>query len=153
MAAWLASNLATVLIITGLALLAIEVAVLGFSVFILFFFGLACIVTGLLTAIGVLPGTLAASFGSIAVFSLAFAFALWKPLKKMQDSGITNEVKGDFIGHSFVLDSDISATVTGSHRMSGVDWQVQSTTPLAAGTKVHVIKVEVGMLTVAAKGS
>jgi len=151
MAAWLTSNLATVLIVTGLALLAIEVAVLGFSVFILFFFGLACIVTGLLTAVGILPGTLAASFGSIAVFSLAFAFALWKPLKKMQNSGITHEVKSDFIGHSFVLASDISATLPGSHRMSGVDWQVQSAAPLPAGTLVHVIKVEVGMLTVAAK--
>lgn len=153
MAAWLTSNFATILIVIGLALLAIEVAVLGFSVFILFFIGLACIITGLLTAIGVLPGTLVAGFGSIAVFSLVFAFALWKPLKRMQDSGISHEVKGDFIGHSFVLEHDVSATEFSRHRLSGIEWKVKSVQPLKAGTRVEVVQVEVGELSVAASGS
>jgi hypothetical protein len=149
--AWLTNNLTTLLIVLGIALLVVEVAVLGFSVFILFFIGLACIVTGLLMVIGILPLTIVAACGSVAVFSMAFAFALWKPLKKIQDSGITHDVKGDFIGHSFVLDRNVSDIEYGSHRMSGVNWKVKSEQPLSAGTHVEVVKVEVGELTVAPK--
>lgn len=150
-ASWLTSNFATLLIVIGIALLIVEVAVLGFSVFILFFIGLACIVTGLLTAVGLLPGTLVASFGSVAVLSLAFALALWKPLKRLQNSGISHEVRGDFIGHSFMLEQDVSAVTFGTHRFSGVQWKVKSAVPLKAGTWVEVVHVEVGELSVAAR--
>lgn len=149
--AWLTDNIVPLLIIVGIALLALEVGVFGFSVFLLFFVGLACIVTGILMAIPVLPHELTFAFGSVAVFSLAFAFALWKPLKKMQNSGITREVKGDFIGHSFVLEKDLAVDAHGKHRLSGVDWKVRSEVPLKAGTHVEVVKVEVGELTVAPK--
>ncbi|MFT5811071.1 MAG: hypothetical protein ACI9KM_001835, partial [Rubritalea sp.] len=43
---WLSNNLAQSLIIAGLALLVIEVVVLGFSTFVLFFVGLAAVITG-----------------------------------------------------------------------------------------------------------
>lgn len=148
---WLINNFSTALVVIGLALLVIEIAVLGFSVFILFFVGLACIVTGLLTFMGILPHTLIAAFGSVAILSLLFAVGLWKPLQKMQNSGAAQEVKADFIGQSFQLQHDISPLVYSSYRMSGVDWKVKSDTPLAAGTLVEVVKTEVGMLTVAAK--
>ena len=148
---WLANNLPTLLIALGIALLAVEVAVLGFSVFILFFIGLACIVTGLLMLAGILSGTLIAAFGSVAVLSLLFAFALWKPLMRAQNSGRNKgQVKGDFIGHRFFLDQDVSERNHGSYRLSGVDWKVRSETPLVAGTEVEVVRVEVGELTVAA---
>ncbi|MES2606610.1 MAG: NfeD family protein [Pseudomonadota bacterium] len=140
-----------ILIALGFALLAAEVAIFGFSVFILFFIGLACIVSGGFIAIGLFDATLGNAMGLIAFFSVVFAVTLWKPLKKMQNSGITHEVKGDFIGHSFVLATPCSAHEYSTHRMSGVDWKVRSNTPLAAGTPVHVIKVEVGELTVAAQ--
>lgn len=147
---WLTDNIIALLIIVGIVLLAIEVGVLGFSVFLLFFVGLACIGTGLLMALG-LPQTLSFAFGSVAVFSLVFAVALWKPLKKMQNNGIAKDVKGDFIGHSFVLEKDLAVNGHGKHRHSGVDWKVRSDVPLKAGTLVEVTKVEVGELTVAAK--
>lgn len=145
---WLADNYATLLIVLGIALLAIEVGLLGFSVFILFFIGLACIITGLLMSISLLPGTLPFALGGVAVFTLAFTFALWKPLKHMQNKGITHEVRGDFIGHSFVLDDTVSPTQFSTHRMSGVNWKVKSRQPIPAGTLVEVTKVEVGELTV-----
>jgi membrane protein implicated in regulation of membrane protease activity len=149
--AWLTDNIVALLVIIGIALLAIEMGVFGFSVFLLFFVGLACLITGLFIAIGILPATMTFAIGSVAVFSLAFAIALWKPLKKMQNSGISHEVKGDFIGHSFILERDLAAGARGKHRMSGVDWKVRSDLPLQAGTQVQVVKVEVGELTVAPK--
>lgn len=140
-----------ILVALGFALLAAEVAIFGFSVFILFFIGLACIVSGALIGIGVFDMTLGNAMGLIAFFTVVFAVTLWKPLKRMQNSGITHEVKGDFIGHSFVLATPCSAHEYSAHRLSGVDWKVRSNTPLAAGTPVYVVKVEVGELTVAAK--
>jgi membrane protein implicated in regulation of membrane protease activity len=148
---WLASNFSTLLIFLGIVLLVIEVGVLGFSVFILFFVGLACMVTGGLIMLALLPDTLVAAFGSIAALSLLFAVALWKPLKKMQDSADSHTVKGDFIGHGFRLEQDVSNQRYGSYRLSGVEWKVRSETPLSAGSEVEIVKVEVGLLTVAAK--
>ena len=43
---WVTANMAESLIIVGLLLLAIEIAVLGFSTFVLFFVGLAAVLTG-----------------------------------------------------------------------------------------------------------
>ncbi|MES2625289.1 MAG: NfeD family protein [Pseudomonadota bacterium] len=148
---WLTDNFASLLVVLGIALLVIEVGVLGFSLLILVFIGLACIVAGILMYIGILPETLVFAFGSVAILSVIFAFTLWKPLKRMQDSGGNKDVKGDFIGHSFLLATPISPTQVSLHRMSGVDWKVKSAVPIAAGTYVEVIKVEVGELTVAPK--
>jgi membrane protein implicated in regulation of membrane protease activity len=149
--AWLTDNIVALLVISGIALLAIEIGVFGFALFLLFFIGLACLITSLCMAIGILPATVTFAIGSVSVFSLAFAFALWKPLKKMQNSGIAQDIKSDFIGHSFVLDRDLAVGARGKHRMSGVEWKVRSDVPLVAGTQVQVVKVEVGELTVAPK--
>jgi membrane protein implicated in regulation of membrane protease activity len=43
---WISNNLSESLIIAGLALLVIEVVVLGFSSFVLFFVGLAALAAG-----------------------------------------------------------------------------------------------------------
>lgn len=147
---WLASNFASLLIFLGIVLLVIEVGLLGFAVFILFFVGLACIVTGALIMLGWLPDTLVAAFGSIAAFSVLFAVALWKPLKRIQDSADSHQVKGDFIGHRFRLEQDVSSQRYGSCRLSGIEWQVRSDMPLSAGSEVEIVRVEVGLLTVAA---
>lgn len=150
---WLASNFSTLLVFLGIVLLVIEVGLLGFSVFLLFFIGLACIVTGGLIMLGLVNDTLVAAFGSIAVFSVLFAVVLWKPLKKIQDSTEANNVKGDFIGHAFRLEQDVSSSRYGRYRLSGIEWQVRSEQPLAAGTEVEIVRVEVGLLTVAARSA
>lgn len=148
---WLANNFPTLLIVLGIALLALEVGVFGFNVFILFFIGLASILTGLLIMTGLINTGLQSAFGSIAMLTLLLALVLWKPLKKFQDNSRNQVVKGDFIGHSFLLEHDVSAHQFSSHKMSGISWNVKSETPLAAGTEVEVVKAEVGELTVAAK--
>lgn len=149
--AWLTDNIVALLVISGIALLAIELGVFGLSLFLLFFVGLACLVTSLFMAIGILPANLIFAIGSVSVFSLAFAFALWKPLKKMQNNGKTQAINSDFLGHTFVLERDLAVGARGKHRLSGVDWKVRSDVPLVAGTQVQVVKVEVGELTVAPK--
>jgi membrane protein implicated in regulation of membrane protease activity len=151
--AWVDENFATLLIVLGFALLVVEVVFLGLGVLVLCFIGLACIVTGALHGLGILPDTLIAAFGSVAFFSVLFAALLWKPLKKIQNTGITKEVKGDFIGHSFMLEHPVSTTEFSRHRMSGVDWKVRSETPLPAGIMVEVVKADVGVLTVAASAT
>lgn len=148
---WINENFATLLIVLGFTLMVVEVVLLGLAVLMLFFIGLACIVTGALHGAGILPASLMASFGSVAFFTVLFSALLWKPLKKLQNTGITKEVKGDFIGHSFVLVDNVSPSQYSRHRLSGVDWKVRSDYPLSAGTMVEVVKAEVGELTVAAK--
>jgi membrane protein implicated in regulation of membrane protease activity len=148
---WLNSNFPMLLVVLGIAMLAIEVGLLGFSVFILFFLGLASITTGLLMVLGLLPQTLVAAFGGVALLGLLYAVVLWKPLKNMQNSGAQAEVKGDFIGYHFVLAGNCGPNDYSVHRMSGVDWNVRSEAPLATGTEVEVIRVEVGLLTVRPK--
>ncbi len=147
--AWLTDNLAVLLVIVGIALLAIEVGVFGFSVFLLFFIGLACIVTGIMMLF-IIPQTLTWGLVMVAILSLTFAIVLWKPLRKIQNSSESQAaVKSDLVGHSFVLERDIPAGGHGKHRMSGVEWKVRSDEPLKAGTQVQVVKVDVGELTIA----
>jgi membrane protein implicated in regulation of membrane protease activity len=148
---WVVNNMATILIFIGLGLLAIEVAVLGFSIMILFFIGLGCLLTGVLMFVGILPATLSSALLGVAILSIASAAGLWKPLKKMQNSVEPEDVTSDLIGHSFVLESDVSHTETGLHHFSGIEWKVKSEAEIAAGTEVEVVKTEVGVLTVAAK--
>ena len=149
---WVISNLASFLIVIGLALLAIEMLVLGFSVFILFFIGLACLVSSFLMMVGLLPESMVAAAGSVAVLSLVFAGALWRSLKKMQNTGDSHAVRGDFIGHSFVLEDAVSGHQYSKHRHSGIEWKIRSDNPIPAGVEVEVVKAEVGMFTVAPKG-
>jgi inner membrane protein len=149
--AWLSANLSILLIIVGIALLAVEVGVFGFTVFLLFFVGLACIVTGIMMQL-LIPQTMAWGLGMVAVLSVVFAAVLWKPLKKMQNSsGNNTAVTNDLIGHGFVLERDIAPGTHAKHRMSGVEWKVRSDTPLKAGTHVQVVRVDVGELTIAPK--
>jgi len=148
---WIVNNMAATLIFIGLALLAIEVAVLGFSVVILFFIGLGCLLTGLLIFAGILPETFSSSLLGVAILTIASAAGLWRPLKKMQDNVEPEDVTSDLIGHSFVLESDISHSNTGRHHFSGIEWKVKSDNEITAGTEVEVVKTEVGELTVATK--
>lgn len=148
---WILNNLGQVMIFVGLGLLAIEVAVLGFSVFFLFFLGLASLVSGLLMYMGIVPETPVSALVSLAALTAASALLLWRPLKTMQEHVDHGQVQSDVIGYSFALDSDIDPATPGNHRFSGVTWKVKSAEPLSAGTEVEVIRADVGELTVVAK--
>jgi membrane protein implicated in regulation of membrane protease activity len=149
---WVSNNLAESLIIVGLALLVVEVVVLGFSTFVLFFVGLAAVITGGLMRIGFLPDSMLAALSSIGVLTALLAIFLWRPLKSMQNNVERKKVTSDLVGHSFILSEAVSMSSNPVYRYSGIDWQLSSEKELSAGTLVEVTGVAVGKFIIQAKG-
>jgi membrane protein implicated in regulation of membrane protease activity len=151
---WFSEHYAETLLVIGIVLLAIEVVVLGFSTFFVFFIGLATIVTAVLVYFGIVPETWLASLLSIAVFTAVFAVLLWSRLKALQSSVDTKRADNDLVGHSFVCPADIEPTLPlaqmPSYEYSGIRWQLLSDTPIKAGTKVKVVQTDVGILHIVA---
>jgi hypothetical protein len=150
---WISNNLPESLIMAGLALLLIEVVVLGFSTFVLFFVGLAALVAGGLMAVGVLSDSMLSAFSSVGVLTALLAMLLWRPLKSMQSDVENNKVTSDLVGHSFILNEAVSMTQNPAYRYSGIDWNLSSEQELSAGTLVEVTGVAVGKFIVQAKVS
>ncbi|MFT4939415.1 MAG: hypothetical protein ACI88A_002457 [Paraglaciecola sp.] len=148
---WVSNNLAESLLIVGLALLVIEVVVLGFSTFVLFFVGLAALITGGLLYIGALPDSMLSALSSTAVFTALLAVFLWRPLKSMQNKVESKKVTSDLVGHSFVLVEKVAPGLSPIYRYSGIDWKLISDQELSSGTMVEVTNVDVGSFTVKAK--
>jgi membrane protein implicated in regulation of membrane protease activity len=129
----------------GIAILAFEVAVLGFATFILFFLGLSLIITGALCWIGVMPDTWPVILLSNALLTLVLAGILWRPLLRMQSKTDDKKVKSDFDGLRFFASQTIDNRGEASYKYSGVQWKVKSEAPIAEGTEVEVIKADVGV--------
>jgi membrane protein implicated in regulation of membrane protease activity len=138
------NNLAESLFIIGLILLVIEVAVLGFSTFVLFFVGLAAMLTGALLYVGILPNSGLGAMFSTGILTLTFAVILWRPLKRMQSDVSPKKAQGDLVGHQFILKDTVSLTESPKYHYSGVDWSLISVVPIEVGTRVEVIEAEVG---------
>ena len=150
---WISSNLSESLIIAGLALLVIEVVVLGFSTFVLFFVGLAAVAAGVLMIVGVVPDSMLSALSSVGVLTALSAMLLWRPLKSMQGNVESKKVTNDLVGHSFILNEAVSMTKNPAYRYSGIDWKLSSEQELSAGTLVEVTGVSVGKFIVKAKVS
>jgi hypothetical protein len=136
------------LIFFGISLLIIEIAFFGFATFVLFFVGIAMLVTGGLIALGLLPAVLNVAIISIALLSIVSALLLWKPLKKMQSSENEDNIEVGFVGHRFQLDADITPDKPGSYTYSGIVWLIESEVSILKATKVKVVHADVGKLTV-----
>ncbi|WOD07020.1 NfeD family protein [Marinomonas sp. GJ51-6] len=141
---FITNNLAESLFVTGLILLVIEVAVLGFSTFVLFFVGLAAMATGVLLYFGVVPDSILSAFFSTGVITVIAAAVLWRPLKRMQSDVSPKKAQGDLVGHQFILQESVSPTKAVTYHYSGVNWKLICTLPIEAGTRVEVIDAEVG---------
>lgn len=148
---WMLENLVESLLIVGLLLLAIEILVLGFSTFVLFFIGLAAIATAGIVYLGIIPDSFIAALLSLSVFSTLFALLLWRPLKKMQTKVDTKRADNDLVGHCFVVEQDVSPKMRGKYRYSGIDWSLQSSDSINAGTLVEVVRTDVGVFHIQAK--
>lgn len=148
---WATNNLAESLLVLGILLLVIEVAVLGFSTFVLFFVGCAAVITSILLYLGIVPDTLSTALLTLGVVTAVSAVLLWKPLKNMQTQVDTTKAKGDLVGHTFMLKEEVSPELNPLYRYSGIDWTLSSATPLAVGTQVEVIEADVGKFIVQAK--
>jgi membrane protein implicated in regulation of membrane protease activity len=142
---WAFNNLAESLLILGILLLVIEVAVLGFSTFVLFFVGCAAVLTAGLLYVGIIPDNWLAAMFSTGILTALSAVLLWKPLKKMQTEVDTTKAKGDLVGHRFVLVEDVAPELTPVYRYSGIEWKLMTSEHLVAGTKVEVIEADVGV--------
>jgi hypothetical protein len=148
---WINDNLSESLIIVGLALLVIEVVVLGFSTFVLFFVGLAAVVAGGLMTVGVVPYSMLSALSSLGVLTALLALLLWRPLKSMQGKVESKKVTSDLVGHSFILNEAVSMTKNPTYRYSGIEWSLSSEQELSAGTLVEVTGVAVGAFIVREK--
>ena len=142
-------NLVASMFIFGLAILVVEVLILGFSTLALFFLGLASIATGILFFIGVLPESLLNAFLSSAILTAIFAGVLWQPLKNIQQKTDHHKAEGDLIGVEFDLPEDLTPGQPFAYRYSGIEWQLKSSGVISAGSKVKVTEVEVGIMHVA----
>lgn len=147
---FIAQNLSQSLIIAGIALLIIEVAILGFATFVLFFMGCSMVLTGVLMLAGVLDDTYITALWSNAIVTGALAALLWQPLKNSQLSSGKNRETPTTIDHQFVLEHDVDSQGLSQHKYSGIQWKVKSQQPLTKGTMVTVVKVDVGVLWVEA---
>ena len=143
---YIAQNLSQSLIIAGIALLIIEVAILGFATFVLFFMGCSMVITGVLMLAGVLDDTYITALWSNAIVTSALAALLWKPLKNSQQSSGASKETPTTIDHQFMLEEDCDGKGLTQHKYSGIQWKVKSQQPITKGTLVKVVKVDVGAL-------
>lgn len=141
-------HLPQALIVLGLILLGIEVLVFGLSTFVLLFVGIGSILTGILMYVGLLPPTLLNSLLATAILSLIAAVISWKPMKRIQNNVVLNQVENGMIGDQFELNEDLEIGQAINHKYSGIDWQVKAQESISAGSTVKIIKMDVGILTV-----
>ncbi|TRY29050.1 NfeD family protein [Aliiglaciecola sp. M165] len=142
---WFTQNLAQSLIVIGLVLLAVEIAILGFSTFILFFVGLAAVFAGVLMFVGVIPETLMSAALAVGLITAMDAALLWKPLKNLQSKVDKQPAQNDLIGHTFMLDEDLNPASNIEYHYSGIQWKLKSSKCIPAGTMVKVVKNAVGI--------
>jgi len=145
---YIVSHLPQTLVVIGLILLAIEVLVLGFSTFVLFFIGIGTIVTAGLMASGLIPTTGLTALLATAIIAAIVALLSWKPMKRIQNKVDVKQIDNDIIGQRFFLSEALPFAQAITQRYSGIDWQVRAKQALPAGTEVKIIKMEVGLLTV-----
>lgn len=147
---WFSEHYAETLLVIGITLLAIEIVVLGFSTFFVFFIGLATIVTAGLIYFGIVPDTWLASLMSVSIFTALFALLLWKKLKALQSNVDTKRADNDIVGYSFICPQDIDPLLPihelPTYEYSGVTWRLMSDVPIKAGDKVSVKQTDVGVL-------
>lgn len=135
------------LIVTaGIVLLAIEILVLGFATFILFFLGVSLVITGALAWLGILPVTWPSLLLANALLTAILAGMLWRPLLKLQAKTEHTQTKSDFDGHRFFAPAEIDRAGTARYRYSGIEWSLKSEEAITEGTEVEVVKAEVGAL-------
>jgi len=136
-------------LVFGFVMLSIEV-VTGFTTGVFLFVGLGALTTGILMSFGVLPETWVAGVSSTGISTGIITALLWRSLKNLQGNRPRQkDNSSDLIGHTFVLESDITIDSPGSTHYSGITWKVEidngaGVDNIDAGRRVVVTSVEVG---------
>jgi len=128
-------------ILSGLALLAVEILVPGGIIFL--FFGASAIVVGVLAAAGLEPLWLQAVVFS--VMSVVSLLTLRGPiLRRMQARGIEAEKVDSFVGEAVVLTEAIGPQGKGKGELRGTSWTVVNLgdTALSSGDTRSVERVD-----------
>ncbi len=144
----LASYLIEALAVLGIALLAIEVWVLGVSTLVLLFAGIALLLTSLTMYFGWTPDTWQWALMATTGYTVLTGLVLWPVFKRIQRTSATDHkaVKSDLIGHSFYLPEDTSVKQPATYRFSGVEWKLICADEISKGTLVEVVDLQVGQL-------
>ena len=146
---YISSHQAEFWLVFGFALLALEV-ITGFVAGVFMFAGLGAIITGGLMSFNVLPETWLAGISSTGISTGVVTAALWNTLKKLQnDKPVEKDNSSDLVGHTFIVDSEITPTKPGKTNYSGLSWSVEldhagGMDKIEAGQRVVVTSVEVG---------
>ena len=141
-------------IVSGFAILILEITLLGLATGVLLFVGLGALATGLLMQFGILPETWLAGLSGFGISSGVITVLLWRPLKRLQGGKAPRQDRSsDLIGLEFVLAQNIDKQMPGKTRYSGVDWRVEiapdtDTLSIAAGQRVVVTSVDAGVFRV-----
>ncbi len=137
--------------VIGFLLLIIEALALGFAAGFILFVGLGALLTGGAIWFGIVPASWLSSIATFALSSALISVLLWKPLRAIQRNSKPPEKDNtsDIIGLKFRLERDISITVPGVTRYSGIEWQVvidhaSEQQSIAAGSSVVVVSVDAG---------
>jgi len=140
-------------LVLGFVLLTIEV-VTGFTTGVFLFVGLGALTTGVLMSFGMLSETWIAGVSCTGISTGIITALLWKPLKNLQGNRpIQKDNSSDFVGHEFVVQSDITPLNPGTINYSGISWKVEidkdaGVDTIKAGQRVSVSSVEVGIFKV-----
>lgn len=137
-------NLAEFLFILGLVLLIVEVLVLSLSTIILFMVGSSLILTAVAIYLGLLGNSLLDAILVVGVLTAVLTVVLWKPFKRLQEQRDDSPVTSDLVGFTFVLADAVEPDGCVMYKYSGIEWRLVSAVPIASGTKVRVVEVEVG---------
>lgn len=150
---YITSHQAEFWMVMGFALLAAEVLT-GFTVGVFLFAGIGALVTGGLMSFGVLAESWVAGISCTGISTGVITALLWKPLKNLQgDRPIEKDNSSDLIGHTFVIENEVTMTNPGNTQYSGVSWRVEidkdaGVDVIEAGKQVTVSSVEVGVFKV-----
>ncbi|HEY8260709.1 MAG TPA: NfeD family protein [Methylosinus sp.] len=138
------SDPANISLVIGLALLALDIAVIGLSP--LMFFALGALATSLLLYVtGFRPG-LVETTALAAALSLAIALVGRKPLQRFQNADVEEDRSSDLIGRELTTTHEVTKSA-GTVHWSGVDWRARlaadaGAESLAPGVRAKVTAIE-----------
>lgn len=135
---------ANVSLIVGLALLGLDIVVIGLSPAMFVAVG-ALVTSALLYASGWRPAPVE-TLALIAGASLLVALIGWRPLRRFQNADIEEDKSSDLIGRELIATHEVTKT-HGTVFWSGVEWQARlaedvGVDSLAPGKRARVVRVE-----------
>lgn len=138
------------LYIIGAIALIVELSVTGLSGPLLFF-GLSCLITGVLVSTGIIQGW-EFEVLSVGLLSGVVALLLWQPLKRFQGNRLVQDTSSDMIGQTVPV-SEVVTLNGGKVRHSGINWNARLSETatvelLDVGLRVKIVAVDGNILIV-----